>query len=383
MIILKGMSWDHPRGFDPMVATSEEYSKKNPHIKIEWEKRPLQAFADRPIELMAHDYDMIVIDHPHVGEASSKELLFPIDTTTKFNNELEESLQNSVGLSHESYNFNGKQYALPIDAAAPVSAFRPDLIDVLPKSYEDVVKLAEDKKVIWPIKPVDSISYFNSIAANLGSPINEPEKHFIEKEIGIEVLLMMKKLTKLTPEYCLKMNPIQVLDYMSTNNDKVYCPILYGYSNYSRKGFRKYRIQFSNIPSFDDNNKENCKGSQIGGTGLAISKFSKNIDQVLDYSFWVISKECQSNLYYFSGGQPGRIDAWKNRKVNDDSLNFFEGTLQTLEQSWLRPRYNGYMFFQDIGGTIVNRYLDTGNDPGIVIDQLTEEFEKSFNVNIK
>ena len=109
MIILKGMSWDHPRGFDPMVATSEEYSKKNPHIKIEWEKRPLQAFADRPIELMAHDYDMIVIDHPHVGEASSKELLFPIDTTTKFNNELEESLQNSVGLSHESYNFNGKQ----------------------------------------------------------------------------------------------------------------------------------------------------------------------------------------------------------------------------------------------------------------------------------
>ena len=194
---------------------------------------------------------------------------------------------------------------------------------------------------------------------------------------------MMKKLAELTPKYCLKMNPIDVLDYMSVNNDKIYCPILYSYSNYSRKGFRKHRIQFSNMPSFDDNNKANIKGSQIGGTGLAISKFSKYIDQVLDYSFWVISKECQSNLYYFSGGQPGRIDAWKNRKVNDDSLNFFEGTLQTLEQSWLRPRYNGYMFFQDIGGTIVNRYLDTGNDPGIVIDQLTEEFEKSFNVNIK
>ena len=78
MITLKGMTWDHARGFDPMVATSKEYSKKNQNVKIEWDKRPLQAFADRPIELMAYDYDLIVIDHPHVGEASSKGLLLEI-----------------------------------------------------------------------------------------------------------------------------------------------------------------------------------------------------------------------------------------------------------------------------------------------------------------
>ena len=48
--------------------------KINPDIQIKWDKRPLQAFADRPIEEMAFDYDFMVIDHPHVGEASRKNL---------------------------------------------------------------------------------------------------------------------------------------------------------------------------------------------------------------------------------------------------------------------------------------------------------------------
>ena len=39
------------------------------------------------------------------------------------------------------------------------------------------------------------------------------------------------------------------------------------------------------------------------------------------------------------------------------------------------------MYFQDVGGAIINKYLATGNDQNIVIDQLTEEFTKSFNVN--
>jgi len=28
MIELKGMTWDHSRGYDPMIATSEEFKKK-------------------------------------------------------------------------------------------------------------------------------------------------------------------------------------------------------------------------------------------------------------------------------------------------------------------------------------------------------------------
>ena len=381
MITLKGMTWDHARGYDPMIATSKEYSKKNSDIEILWDKRSLQAFADRPIELMAHDYDFIVIDHPHVGEASSKKLLYNFSLAKNYSNQLEELSKRSVGMSHASYNFNNGQYALAIDAATPVAAYRPDLLDNIPSNIDDVILLAEKNKVLWPLNPVFCITYFNSIAANWGMPINTPEKHFIDKKIGIEILILMKKLTKLLPQECLKMDPIQTLDFMSENNDKIYSPMLYGYVNYSREGFRKNRIKFDDMPSFDTSSKINCKGSQIGGTGLAISAFSKNIDVALDYAFWVASKDCQSSLFYFSGGQPGHLDAWKNNQINEDSLNFFLSTLKTMEKGWVRPRYNGYMYFQDVAGSIINDFLSGDDKEEIIIDKLINEFEKSFDVN--
>ena len=381
MITLKGMTWDHARGYDPMIATSKEYSKKNSDVEILWNKRSLQAFADRPIELMVHDYDFIVIDHPHVGEASSKNLLYNFSLAQTYMKQLEELSERSVGMSHASYTFNNGQYALAIDAATPVAAYRPDLLENIPTNINDIILLAEKNKVIWPLNPVFCITYFNSIAANWGMPINTPEKHFIDKKIGIEILRLMKKLTSLLPKECLKMDPIQTLDFMSENNDKIYSPMIYGYVNYSRKGFRKNRIKFDDMPSFDSSFKNNCKGSQIGGTGLAISSFCKNKDIALDYAFWLASQECQSTLFYFSGGQPGHIDAWKNQSINEDSLNFFQSTLQTMEQGWVRPRYNGYMYFQDVAGSIINDFLNSDDKEEFTIDKLIKEFERSFYVN--
>ena len=380
MVTLKGMAWDHPRGYDPMTATANEFMKKNPDCEIIWEKRSLQAFADRPIEQMAFEYDLMVIDHPHVGEASRKGLLLEFNKYKEYQTDLDILSKQSVGQSHKSYEFNNNQYALAIDAATPVSAYREDLIDKIPRTYEDVIRLAENKKVMWPIKPVDSVSSFNTIAANIGSPLNEKDKKFIDKSIGISILKMMKRLSKLVPLDCLKMNPIETLEYMSTNNNILYCPLLYGYSNYSRKGFRDSVVKFTNTPSFNQD-ENNCSGSQIGGTGIAISKQTKNKDIALKYSFWIASAECQRSLYYFSGGQPGNLDAWQDKSVNLDSDDFFKGTLETLNKSWLRPRYDGYMYYQDLAGTIINKYLSSDTSAESVIDELKVEFEKSFYVN--
>ena len=118
------------------------------------------------------------------------------------------------------------------------------------------------------------------------------------------------------------MNPINVLDIMSDSDDFYFCPQLYGYSNYSRVGFRKSVDNFGNMISFDGD-KNNCKGSQIGGTGLAISKSTKYLEIALEYSFWVASEICQTDTFYKSGGQPGHLKAWQNKEINDDSKNFF------------------------------------------------------------
>ena len=382
MEILKGMTWDHARGFDPMIASAKKFCSENPDVKIIWEKRSLQAFADRPIELMAFDYDLMVIDHPHVGEASRKDLIYELNHSEDYKNELKILEQESVGLSHQSYNFNDNQYALAIDAAAPVSSYRKDLLNNIPKTFEDVIQLAEKSLVMWPIKPVDAISSFNTIAANLGNPINSKEGVFIELSIANSILEMMKKLADLVPRECLSMNPIETLDYMSTNDDILYCPLLYGYSNYSRLNFRESLIHFTDIPSF--NGKENnCSGSQLGGTGLAISKSTKHLKTALKYSFWVASANCQRELYYDSGGQPGNVLAWRDDKINENCNNFFKSTLRTLDKSWLRPRYDGYMYYQDKAGTLINNFLKGENSIDFTVKEMKKEFDKSFYVNKK
>ena len=48
-IILKGITWNHSRGFVPMTATAQRFSELNPNVEITWEKRSLQQFADLSI----------------------------------------------------------------------------------------------------------------------------------------------------------------------------------------------------------------------------------------------------------------------------------------------------------------------------------------------
>ena len=61
----------------------------------------------------------------------------------KYTNDLTELHLNSVGVSHKSYEFNNHQFALAIDAAAPVAAYKPNYIEYIPTTYEEVIKLAE------------------------------------------------------------------------------------------------------------------------------------------------------------------------------------------------------------------------------------------------
>ena len=183
MKTLKGMTWDHSRGYDPMIATSEIFCKKyNNQISIEWDKRSLQAFADRPIEQMVDEYDLMVIDYPHVGEVSAKGLLQQFDVE-QYNDQLDILNEQSVGLSHQSYNIDGHQWALAIDAATQVSCYREDLIDDVPTNWNDLLALAKNQKIIWPLKPVHAISSFYSIYNNITDEFDPLSKEFVDKEI--------------------------------------------------------------------------------------------------------------------------------------------------------------------------------------------------------
>src|ERR1700712_548576 len=119
MIHLTGITWNHTRGLLPMLATAQLFEETHPGVSIQWQKRSLQAFADAPLAQLAQSFDLMVIDHPSIGEAATHNLLIPLDEhlPTDF---LADQAANSVGRSHPSYLYNGRQWALAIDAATPI-----------------------------------------------------------------------------------------------------------------------------------------------------------------------------------------------------------------------------------------------------------------------
>ena len=376
MINLKGMTWDHSRGYDPMIATSKAFANKyNNNVSIEWDKRPLQAFADRPIEQMVEEYDLMVIDYPHVGEVSAKGLLqnFNVDEHL---DKLESLKKESVGSSHQSYNIDGYQWALAIDAASQVSCFREDLISKIPLSWNELDNLANDNKVLWPLKPVHAISSFYSIYNNLGKEFDPSNRNFVERKFGIKTLEMMKQIASKLIKECFTMDPIKTAELLSETDDFVYSPYVYGFSNYSRSGFRKNILTYGDVINLSN---KGPAGTHLGGTGIAISKKSEHKDLALEYSYWIAGSECQKNLFYSSGGQPGNIDAWNDDSINLETNNFFKNTKQTLNLAWVRPRHNGYIKFQDKSGDIINEFLQSNTKESFVIDKLTTLYGESFD----
>ena len=371
---LKGMAWDHPRGYDPMIATARAFEASSPQTRISWEKRSLQAFEHFPVEQLADEYDLIVIDHPHAGVVAGEGYLVALDELGS-ESALEILAAQAIDGSHESYRYGGHQWALAIDAAAQVSAYHPDLSSEIPSHWSEVIDLAKTGRVLWPLTSVHALMSFFTLAANQGTPCAETANQLIRATDGRTVLEAMRAVSEHVPLECLSMDPIEALDLMSTGDSYLYCPLVYGYSNYARYGFRERLIKFANIPSLGGGGP---RGSTLGGTGIAVSAMSSMIGQAVDYAFWIASADCQKGLYYRAGGQPANIEAWNDEAVNKASHNFFRDTQETLQRAWLRPRYDGYLSFQEEGGHIVNAFLANHTGVEETLKRLEDAYQESL-----
>ncbi len=377
MIRLSGMTWDHPRGYAPLEKAAALYRRRRPDVEITWTRRSLQAFADRPLSLMTKDFDLLVIDHPHVGEAERDRSLQPLNDPAR-QSELDEFAARSVGPSFESYVYKGSLWALPIDAAAQVSCRRPDLLPEPPRTWDQVIALAEQKRVIMPLKPIDAMASFCTLSANIGRPLADDRSKLLDRDAARDVFEALFAVAAHLEPFCLDANPIEVLERMTGEDRFQYCPLLYGYNSYSRPETPK-GVAFGDIPTLGPNGP--C-GSMIGGAGLAVSANCRHKDAAMDFAFWVMSGKSQSGFYFDAMGQPGHLDAWESDRTNGLSRNFFRNTLKTMEKSWLRPRYDGFLGFIDKGGALVNACLRGQKKVDDVLVELEMLYEKSLDTRL-
>jgi len=367
MIELRGMTWNHTRGYLPMVATAQRFTELHPEVAIHWEKRSLQHFADLRLETLVEQFDLLVIDHPCIGSASKNGLLLALDEhlSGEF---LADQGRQPVGKSHESYQFDGHQWALAIDAATPVSGWRRDLLESkgfsVPRTWNELTELARLGLVAFPGIPIDSLMHLYMVCGGLGELPFSSDK-VISTAVGTQALEMLRELCSLVSRECARRNPIATWELLTTTGTIALCPFAYGYSNYSRQGYTRNPLESGGLISIDGHDR--CR-STLGGAGLAISSRCKQILTAIEYCQFVATPECQSGLYFQSGGQPGHRMAWLDDDVNRESNGFFRKTLTTLDEAWLRPRWHGYLDFQDAASQQVHQFLWDG---GRAIDVVT------------
>ena len=381
MTSLTGVSWDHPRGHHPMVATAEAYTRSHPDVRIIWETRSLKDFGDYPVELLAERYDLILVDHPFAGTVSGSRCLLPVDDHVPADY-LADQEAGSVGPSYASYLYDGHLWALPVDAAGQVSALRPDLLDrPEPKSWEDVIDLAREQRetdkplVAIPLVPTDAVLSFFSICASLGTPPFSGSFRVVDRPVGEEALEILERLATLAHPESLGWNPIRTLDRMSATDEIAYVPLLFGYSNYARPDFRRNLIHFTNVPRDGHGLPQ---GAVLGGVGLAVSARTSNPREAFAYARFVADPLTQRTTYFRAGGQPGHRSAWTDEDVNAAANCFFLDTLETLDHAYLRPTHAGYPAFQEEAGNIVHACLRGSLSIGDTlseIDQLAERIE--------
>ncbi|MFD2650815.1 ABC transporter substrate-binding protein [Brucella rhizosphaerae] len=355
MQVIKALTWDHPRGYNALAAAAKLPEVISSGLAISWDKQPLEGFESHPIADLCARYDLVVLDHPHVGEAVGGDCLFSLEEV--FGDEIVAALANaSIGPSQTSYRFAGKHWALPLDAATQVMALRPDLLADVPTTWAEVLCLSrESGKVALSLAGPHACLSFLSIAAAFGEPPAEKDPDIlVSDDVGRKVYDLMAELGARSPASVRLKNPIGILGHMVENDDVSLCPLVYGYVNYAVPQ-SDHTLAFHNAPRAVAGGRP---GSTLGGTGIGISQRCNVTPELKAHLLWLLSRETQSGFIPDHEGQPSRRDAWNDDYVNQCWGDFYHNTADTLEQAYVRPRHDGYIAFQGKASALLRAAFD-------------------------
>ncbi len=366
---MQGMTWDHPRGYDPLAAASDAWAKAGGEA-IVWDRRSLQDFESYPVEELARRYDLIVIDHPHVGQIADAGCLAPLDTLCDAG-ALAEIAAGSVGGSYQSYAWAGHQWALPIDAAAQVQAWVPGRIAGPPADWAAVTALARDGRLALALRPPHSLMSLFTLSGLMGVTL-PVEGDTLFPDAARAAYERLAELATLVGPDAFAQDPIAILEAMALADARIaVSPLIYGYMSYALAGFRPTRIAFADLPS------ANPQGSALGGTGIAVSALGTAPAEAARFAQWVASGAVQRGLYAAAGGQPAHADAWSDAAVNAEVIGFYAATRATLDRAWLRPRHDGYMAFQHAASERLNTALRGDEGAASALAALNELYRNS------
>jgi multiple sugar transport system substrate-binding protein len=375
---LTGIAWDHSRAYPPLVAAAQRYEELHPgEVRIRWEKRSLHEFGHLPITSLADRFDLIVIDHPWAGECFARGLVH--DLKEMLERETWTDLAtNCVGPAFESYHYDGRLLAVPIDAATPAPSWRPDLLEKagcgVPRRWGDLVELADRGLAVMPGFAADLFLNWLMLLEALGARPWAAPGRMVEREPALAAIALLARLARGMPDAIFDWNPIAIAERMTCGDGIACCAFAYSYGNYCRPAFSRHPLRYGELVMLDDGTPLR---SIVGGTGIAISAHCREVGRALDFALFCARPEIQAGLYTHAGGQPVRREAWDDPRLDEFSGGFFTSARQPHEQALVRPRYAGYVPLQEAAGIPLQRCLRGEVSPADTLAEIDRYYRES------
>jgi multiple sugar transport system substrate-binding protein len=355
---IRGMAWAHRRAVDPLVAASAAYQRIRPALQIDWDARPLHGFEFTPVAELARAYDLIVLDHPFMGEAAQSRCLLPLGPAVPGLGDAD-----FIGPSLATYRYTDEVWAVPVDAACQTAAYRPDLLDRIgtpvPRSLPEVLALGERARasglrLAIALKGVHALMTLFTLCAAQGRPCGgDPQAAFADAEAARQALEWIGALLEHCPPAALDWNSIALHEAMVARDDLVYCPLVYCYLTYAEADMRR-PLRFADLPAAAAGGEP--RGSTVGGAGIAVSASTQTRDAALGFLGFLATPDAQL-LFAQHHGQPAHADAWRDERIDSRFGGAFSAIRRTMELSWVRPRWPGYLTLQAEGGRLIEAHL--------------------------
>lgn len=344
------MTWEHPRAWRGLEAF--DVTGTAPHVA--WDRQPLSAFEAFPIDRLAATYDLMVVDHPGLGAAVGAGAVAALDDLVD-PDALAAWSDGAIGRSGASYRFDGRTWALPVDAAAQVAVRRADAGVPIVRRWEDVPAVAADHPVALCLAgPHAGLTLLAMCSAR---PPADPGL-LLDPPTAVEALELLAAVFAVAdPELSLQ-DPIGVHEGLAAGGGATWCPLAYGYVSYAD------RLAWSDAPTWAGDRPL----SVLGGTGVAVAARSvADPDRRAEVLAWLsafLEDEIQTGLVPRAGGQPAHRGVWSGTEP------FYAATLATLEAAWVRPRLPGWIPLQEDLSAIAREVVVGGADPRTAVEHV-------------
>jgi multiple sugar transport system substrate-binding protein len=244
----------------------------------------------------------------------------------------------------------------------------------LPDTWDDVLALSRDRRVALSVAGPHAFLSFCSILVAFGEQPNDGGAgDFVPAEPATRVFELMAELVGRAPAGAETLNPIAMLEAMAAGDGIDYCPLVYGYVNYSAAEAGR-PLTFGEAPAAAPGGR---RGSTIGGTGIAVTTRCTPSPELTEHLRWLLSPVAQRGFIPRHAGQPSARSAWTDDAVNRASRNFYADTLATIDASWVRPRYSGYIRFQSEASVLLRRAFAERSPAAPALGELNRLYEAS------